>query len=532
MNKVEESPLFHAVCKAMADPAFYPGSVTRVQRIDTHISVVFLTGAWVYKLKKPLDMGFLDFRALEDRRRFCETEVSLNRRLSQGVYQEVLTIYENNNRFSLEENGRAVEYAVKMRQLPEAASLKELLKKNKISRTHIKNLGLALADFHDQSRQSSRIDHYGRRDVISANVEENFRQLEPFAGAVLDPEEWEFICQVNRSFLEIRRALFDHRVETGRIRDGHGDLRAEHIYFYQGLQIIDCIEFNDRFRYGDVVLDLAFLHMDLEHLGYPEWSLAFLAEYAARSHDLELYALLDFYAAYRSIVRLKVSCLRSLELEGPERRVQEDEARLFMKQTYRYAIQFSRPALWLFCGLPATGKSSLAVNAAKTLSIPLFQSDAIRGQDRPEDAPKVVPFGQGLYRANMRGHVYAQMLALAQEALKGGLSVILDATFAHRHWRDEARRLAADLDTNLVAVECVCPKETIISRLRRRETEPGLSDARLRHFQQISAGFEPINELTPNCYFTVNTNQPLSEALSKVLSEGYARQCAQVKKIL
>ncbi|MDY6851359.1 MAG: AAA family ATPase, partial [Thermodesulfobacteriota bacterium] len=298
------------------------------------------------------------------------------------------------------------------------------------------------------------------------------------------------------------------------------------------IQIIDCIEFNDRFRYGDAVLDLSFLHMDLEHLGYPDWSLAFLAEYAARAHDLELYALVDFYAAYRSIVRLKVSCLRSLEVEGPERRIQEDEARLFMKQAYRYAIQLSRPTLWLFCGLPATGKSLLAANVAKTLSIPLFQSDAVRGQGRPEDSPKVVPFGQGLYRANMRGHVYAQMLALAQEALKGGHSVILDATFAHRHWREEARRLAADLDTNLVAAECVCPKETIISRLRQRETEPGLSDARLQHFEQLSADFEPIDELAPNCRFIVNTGQPLDEALGQALSEGYARQCAQVKEIL
>lgn len=524
---------FEAICQAMADPAFYPHSVSHLERRDTHISSVFLTGTWVYKLKKPVDFGFLDFRDQDDRRRFCEREVDLNQRLSHGIYHGVAKICKSDDdRFSLEENGQVMEYAVKMRQLPDAVSLRQLLKKNRIGRAHMKKLGQTLATFYERSNRDPEIDHYGQRDVISFNMEESFRQLEPFLGDVLEREKWEFICQVSRTFLEHRRDLFDRRVETGRIRDGHGDLRADHVYFYRGLQIIDCIEFNDRFRYGDVVADLAFLHMDMEHLGYPEWSRAFLAAYVDAGNDPGLYALLDFYATYRAIVRLKVTCLRLKEVEKAEQQVLMAEARLYMDQAYQYAIQFSRPTLWVFCGLPATGKSSLAQELAKAELIPLFQSDLVRRERQSDPHHKVLPFGQGIYRPGMRHRVYAQLLALAQEKLKGGRSAVLDATFSRRKWRDDARQLAGDLDTNLVFVECLCKKETIRSRLKERETASSLSDARLEHFTQMLEDFEPISELSPKIHLTIDTDQPLRNAFLNVLSQGYACKCDQVKKLI
>ena len=524
---------FEAICQALTDPAFYPHAVSSLQRRDTHISSVFLTGRWVYKLKKPVDYGFLDFRDLDDRRRFCELEVSLNQRLSRDIYLKVIKIYKSDDhRFSLEENGRVVEYAVRMRQLPDAVSLRDLLKKNRIGRTHMRNLGQTLAVFYEKSKQSSQIDHYGKRDVIAFNMEESFQQLEPFAGDVLERERWECICQVSRSFLKSHVKLFDHRIETGRIRDGHGDLRTDHVYFYQGIQIIDCIEFNDRFRYGDVVVDLAFLHMDMEHLGYSEWSRAFLAAYVDYADDPELYSLLDFYAAYRAVVRLKVSCLRCQEVEKAQQQALRDDARHFLEQAYQYAIRFSRPTFWIFCGLPGTGKSCLAEQVAKALSISLFQSDHIRKERQFQFHQEVVPFGQGVYRLQMRQLVYAQLLAHAQETLKGGHSVILDATYSHRKWRDEARLLASDLDTNIVFVECVCKEDTIFSRLKQRERGSAISDARTEHFAEMLKDFEALTELAPEIWLTTDTDQPLRDAFLKVLSESYACKCAQVKKLL
>ena len=298
---------FMSVCKAMADPAFYPHPVSNLQRRDTHISTVFLAGEWVYKLKRPLDVGFLDYRNLEDRRFYCEREVELNRRLSRGVYESVVTIYESPKGFSLSRNGEAAEYAVRMKRLPGRARLDSLLRKNQISSDQLGALGRMLADFYAQGEHGSGIDRYGRRDAVIYNSEENFIQLDPFVGWLFDGESWKFIKEVNRAFLDHHQALFERRLENGKIRDGHGDLRTDHIYFLEGIQVIDCIEFNDRFRYGDVAVDLAFLLMDMEYSGYPDAGHAVLIAYAERGGDPEIYTLIDFYAAYRAIVRLKVA---------------------------------------------------------------------------------------------------------------------------------------------------------------------------------------------------------------------------------
>ena len=517
----------------MANPAFYPHPVSRLERRDTHISAVFLTGDWVYKLKKPVDLGFLDFRRLEDRHYFCEQEVRLNQRLSRDVYQEVIELYQGQTgQFSMVDIGRITEYAVKMRQLPDGLSLKGLLENDKIRHTHMNELGEMLADFYKRGERSPRIEHYGRRGVIAFNMEESFRQLEPFAGRLLEPDKWEVVCQVSRSFLESRRDLFQRRIEEGRIRDGHGDLRVDHIYFIRGIQIIDCIEFNDRFRYGDVAADLAFLHMDMEHLGYAMWSRTFLAAYVNCAQDPGLYSLLDFYAAYRAIVRLKVACLRWQAVKKPEQEILAADARVYLNQAYRYAIEFSRPTLWVFCGLPATGKSALAEEVADALGVPLFQSDRVRREEQGDGQPKKVPFGRGPYRLEIRHRVYNRMLALAQQTLKTGRSVILDATYSRRKWRDATRVLASDLDTNLVFVECLCEEETIRSRLKER-TDSSLSDARLEHFTQIREAFEPTTELSDDMHLSIRTDkQPLHETVVNVLSDGYARKCAQVKRLI
>jgi predicted kinase len=170
--------------------------------------------------------------------------------------------------------------------------------------------------------------------------------------------------------------------------------------------------------------------------------------------------------------------------------------------------------------------------AAKALSADLFQSDRLRKEIGLPSQPGVAPFGRGRYRPELRHHVYARLLARAQEKLKKGRSVILDATFSHRKWRADARRLAADLDTNIIFAECVCNSETLRTRLKRRETETGLSDARLQHFPQLLEDFEPIDELNSEIHFTINTEQPVHSTLMKLLAKGYAGKCVQVEKIL
>lgn len=522
---------FESVCLALSDPSFYPHPVSQIERRDTHISAVFLTGKWVYKLKKPVDFGFLNFCKPADRLKFCQQEVSLNRRFSRDIYQGVVKIHQTEDgRFTLEEKGTVAEYAVKMRQLPDASSFKALLNAGKIKAKQLTALGEMLAEFYETSRRTAEIDRFGGLDILSFNIEENFRQLEPFRDTILEPEKWDFICRASRSFLEMHRALFERRVEGGHIRDGHGDLRAEHIYFYKGIQIIDCIEFNDRFRYGDTALDLAFLHMDLEHLGHADASRRLLAAYAAKADDPELYVLLDFYAAYRAVVRLKVSCLQLQNLDVDKRSFLQMEAKKYLNQAWRYALQFSRPTLWVFCGLPATGKSMLAEQLARILSIPILQSDRLRKEGLESRESTVVPFGQGLYRREARHQVYRRMFDLARRQLEGGCSVILDATFARREWRREAQQVALSQDANLIFVECICDPQIIRSRLEEREKTAGVSDARLQHLPDMIKSFEPLTEFAADVHLPLETQQPFRHAFNHLLAESYHRQSLQVKQ--
>jgi len=526
---------FQDVCEAMAKPSFYPHPVGRVEFRETHISSVFLAGEWVYKLKKPVDFGFLDFRNLDVRRHFCQREVCLNQRLTRGVYEKVVGICrDETGRFFLD-RGEPVEYAVKMRRLPDEASLVELLRRRAVTGDDMEQLGRHLAAFYSRSDSSSEIDHYGDPQVIAFNMEENFQQVEPFVDELLECERWEFIREVSRVFFQNWRKLFENRVHKGCIRDGHGDLRAEHVYFYDGIQIIDCVEFNDRFRYGDVVSDLAFLHMDLESFDHSNASRTIMSAYTEHSGDHQCYSLLDFYAAYRAIVKVKVACLRSTEIDVPEARsALKEAARDYLGQAYRYALQFSRPTLWVFCGLPATGKSALAEELSEVLSLRLFQSDRIRkeGKDHLGPQEEIVPFDQGIYRAAMRQRVYARMLALAQEELKKGRPVILDATFSRTKWREEARQLATDLDTNMIFVECFCRLATIRERLEQREQRLSISEARLQHLTDMVEAFEPLSEIPGEILIRLDTEQAFNKSLLELLAAGYARKCTQVKQAL
>jgi uncharacterized protein len=523
---------FNLICRSMNNPEFYPHPVSEINRHDTHISVVFLTGKWAYKLKKPLNLGFLDFREIDDRRKYCDLEVLLNRRLSRGIYQQTVKIVENKQKgFSLEGDGKVVEYAVKMKQLPDKARLANMLIENSISHSDLKRLGRKLAFFYKKGVRNHQIDDFGRRDMIIFNSEENFRQLSPYVGELFDQERWKFICEVNRSFLYHNHALFERRLEKGKIKDGHGDLRTDHIYFFDGIQIIDCIEFNDRFRYGDAAIDLAFLHMDMEQLGFPENSQVVLKAYMDCAEDPDIYAIIDFYSCYRAVVRLKVACLRYSELETKaQQNVVKEEIRALLNQAYRYTLLFSRPTLWVFNGLPASGKSALAQRLANTLFMALYSSDSIRKEKNFHQ--ELVPYGEGKYTEERRQRIYNKMLFLAQEKLKKGRSVILDATYSRRKWRDEVVQLASDLDSNLIFVECECKHETIKSRLKKREEYPGSSDARIEHLPDLIRNFEPVTELGSHYHIKVKTDNPIDETFHRILSKSYLCKSAQIENRL
>ncbi len=533
---MNDSETFEKICRAMAFPAFYPHEVFRLERRDTHISSVFLTGDWVYKLKKPVNFGFLNFEAMEARKHFCRREVALNRRLTSNVYMDVLEVRQGTDgQMHLDGPGRVVDHLVKMRQLPDKRNLEHLLGEGEINESHMMALGQKLAAFYSYCGFSEEILRFGSSEAISFNMEENFSQVQPFVDIMVDREKWEFIRAVSRAFFKSHEKGFAERVRTHRIRDGHGDLKAEHVYFSDGIQVIDCIEFNDRFRYGDVASDIAFLYMDMDRLGHMPLGCAFLKAVARHSGDYGLYGFTDFYAAYRAVVKIKVACLSAGGESGVGKAPGSQKATVqrYLDQAYRYAVAFSRPTLWVFCGLPASGKSTLAQRLSEVLLVPLIQSDRERKSRAGLEAHEkvLVPLGTGLYRPALRHHTYARMLLAAQDWLEKGRSVILDGTYSLRKWREDALCLAKDLDTNVIFVECAASREHIVARLLRREKESGVSDARIEHLDGIMAQFESLVELDPALHIQVSTEQSLEDSFAQVMGESHYRKWTQIRKL-
>jgi aminoglycoside phosphotransferase family enzyme len=294
------------IIQALLNPKAYPDQAPKVELVQTQISYVLLVGEYVYKIKKPVDMGFLDYTTLEKRLYFCKKEVELNRRLCKDTYLGVVPINEDH---VLEGKGEALEYAVKMRRLPQDAMMDVLLKQNRVTPAMVEKVADILVDFHKKAATNDEIARLGGIDAVIKNTSENFEQTEKYFDVIIEPKTFQRIKDYTEDFIKTNRALFLKRMEEGRVRDGHGDLHTAHVCFHKGICIYDCIEFIDRLRYTDVAADIAFLAMDLDHYGRQDLSSIFINAYVKQSGDKELLKLLNFYKCYRAYVRGKIGCL-------------------------------------------------------------------------------------------------------------------------------------------------------------------------------------------------------------------------------
>jgi aminoglycoside phosphotransferase family enzyme len=278
------------------------------------MSFIFLTGEYVYKIKKSVNLGYLDYTTLEKRQYFCRQEVQLNKRLCADVYLSVVSVVEEESGFRIEGQGKAIEYAVKMKQLPQDRMMDALLPRGQVTREMVARVAEKLADFHKKAETNQEIAAFGGLDVIRHNCEENFAQTEKYIGTSITAEEYQHIKNYTNNFIDSNAGLFDKRVREGRIRDCHGDLHAAHVCFTDDICIYDCIEFNDRFRYCDVASEIAFLAMDLDRYQQGGLSRHLVNTYVELSRDEELLKLLNFYKCYRAYVRGKVE---SFKLDDP-----------------------------------------------------------------------------------------------------------------------------------------------------------------------------------------------------------------------
>jgi aminoglycoside phosphotransferase family enzyme len=292
----------------------YPHKPKKIELVQTQMSFILLTGEYVYKIKKPVNLGYLDYTTLEKRHFFCQQELELNRRLCPDAYLAVVPIAEEKGEPRIEGQGKAIEYAVKMKQLPQDRMMDVLLPSGQVTLEMVAGVAEKLMVFHQKAETNQKIAAFGRLDVIRRNTDENFAQTEKYIGTSITAEQYRHIKNYTDNFMDSNASLFDKRVREGKIRDCHGDLHAAHVCFTDDICIYDCIEFNDRFRYSDVALEIAFLAMDLDRYQQAGLSRHLVNTYVGLSHDEEFLKLLNFYKCYRAYVRGKVE---SFKLDDP-----------------------------------------------------------------------------------------------------------------------------------------------------------------------------------------------------------------------
>lgn len=306
----------------LLNPASLPDKTGKVSLVQTHISMVFVADQFVYKVKKPVDFGFLDFTTLEKRKYYCHQEVKLNQRLARDVYIGVLpVVYDGKHHRIGEGKGKIVEYAVKMKKIPDEMLMKSVFSRGELGAGHLREIARLLARFHLGAEQSTEIDKYGEPEAFKINTDENFQQTEKYIDATINGEDFRLLRQWTEKFYSQNEALFYERIRAGKIRDCHGDLHMEHVCLTERVSIIDCIEFNDRFRYTDTVADIAFLLMDLEFHGGKPYADQLWKLYGEQTGDADIDVLLTFYKVYRAYVRGKVNSFQiNDEHMGPEKR--------------------------------------------------------------------------------------------------------------------------------------------------------------------------------------------------------------------
>ncbi|MBO0720165.1 MAG: AAA family ATPase, partial [Blastocatellia bacterium] len=452
-----------------------------VELKQTHISTLLLGRNHVMKLKKPVDFGFLDYTTLEKRLAACLDELRLNCRLCPQTYIGVGEIREVDGelRFS-GRRGRIVDYCVWMHRLPDERMLDRMVAEGTVGETVIDRIARRLSGFHATAVRGPEIDRWGSTAEIRHNWEENFEQTAPYVGRTISEKDYQSIkTWVDRYFKE-KADLFERRVRERRIVDGHGDIRCESICVKDDdICIYDCIEFNDRFRCGDIASEVAFLAMDLDARGRPDLGYYFTESYQQLNSDGDLFKLLPFYRCYRAYVRGKVLSFRldEAEFSDAERRAASTRAAAYFELARRYASPLQYPAVIAVGGLSGTGKSSIARALAGELGLRVASSDAVR-QSLFCDIKRPAAYGEGAYTAEASRLTYQKMFDLGRQLFAERNGVILDATFRRAEDLAVAQEMSKAAGARLLVIECILTPEQVRARLERRTARgEGNSDA-------------------------------------------------------
>ncbi|HEY0709075.1 MAG TPA: AAA family ATPase [Polyangia bacterium] len=500
-------------------PEAYPAPRPRAVTLrTTHISWVFLTEDAVYKVKRPVSLGFLDFSTPAARAHFCREEVRLNAALAPGVYLGVVPVWQGETGFHFEPGVAIVDHAVKMRRLPDDRSAAALLAAGQLTPEMLSSLAQRLADFYAAAPALANPAYV---EVMTRNLDETLDELAAFADDPLDRMRLGAVSAAQRRDLARLQERLAQRAAGGKFREGHGDLRLEHVYFLEGEApvVIDRLEFAERFRIGDIALDVAFLVMELEAAGAAPLAEYFLYRFARATGDFETYALIDFYACYRALVRAKIACLLAQDPGSSAARVsaKRAEATRLLGLAYADALGGPEPqALIAIGGLVGTGKSTLAEAIARQLGFPVISSDVARKQLaglRPTDRGDA-----RLYQPAQHQRTYDEIFRRADLVLAAGRSVVLDATFRTPADRERARTLAAAHGARFLFVETTCALPAVRERLRVRASAVSESDADEAVLDQTAASFVPPTELAPDDLLPYQSDAPGAASLEDFIA--------------
>ncbi|MBK1986082.1 AAA family ATPase [Sphaerospermopsis aphanizomenoides BCCUSP55] len=501
-----------ALIQQMLQPGFYPHPVTEpIELIQTHVSYVLLTGDYAYKLKKPVDFGFLDYSTLEKRQHFCQQELRLNQRGAGELYLEVLPVFLDGEQYHLGGTEEAVEYALKMRQFPQDALFSELFAQNKLNETHLAELGKVVAQYHAQTKTNDYIRSFGEVSQVRLAIDENYEQTFKYIGGPQTQERFEQTKAYTDNFFDQCPELFVSRIAKNCIRECHGDLHLRNIAtWHDKILLFDCIEFNEPFRFVDVMYDVAFTVMDIEAKGRQDLGNAFLNAYAEQTGDWEGLQVLPLYLSRQAYVRAKVT---SFLLDDPNiPATVKEEAGKTASAYYQQAWDYTQPKqgqLILMSGLSGAGKSTTAKYLARKLNAVHLRSDAVR--KHLAGIPLMERGSDEIYTPEMTQKTYDRLLSLGISLAHQGWCVILDAKYDRQHLRQEAISQAQKHQLPLQMIHCTAPIEVLQERLVNRTGD--IADATVDLLASQIKQFEAFTEQEQPYLKILDTTQPLDAQL-------------------
>ncbi len=494
------------------NPLSYPHKTRNVKHIQTHISDVFIAPPFVYKIKKPVDFGFLDFTSLKKRKLYCEKEVDLNKRLCD-IYIGVEQISISGGAYKFGNGGTTVEYAVKMKRLKERYFLKNLIQTGNVGLDDLRRVVEKLVEFYESQGHDVNIDDFGKPENIKSFIYGNISLIKNFIGNTISSATHEAIKFYNDTFFGRYSSLFLERIKKGFIKDCHGDLHLNNINITPDYVCIhDRIEFNDRFRFIDIASDIAFLAMDLDFNGRRDFAAFVVSEMSKRMSDHTIFEVIDFYKCYRAVVRGKVESLKSEEANVPKREARSSHKRAtdYFRLSLRYALFGSSPALIVIFGTIGTGKSTLAGLISRELDCDVISSDKTR-KEMLGIAPterRYESFDKGIYSEETTDRVYDEIIKMGKRAAESSNMVILDASFSKRKYRRLAVKAAESFGIPVFFIETKASDKTVRERLLNREiVGESISDARLNIFEKFKERFQQPSEVPKNRYLSVSTDK-------------------------